>query len=58
LIIVIDTGLSAALAAHMLRAIRTRTEKPLAIVSGTGNRDQGADLGGLAAYLTVRREPP
>jgi glyoxylase-like metal-dependent hydrolase (beta-lactamase superfamily II) len=31
-VIVVDSGLSAAFAAHMLRAIRARTEKPLAMV--------------------------
>ena len=39
-VIVIDTGLSAAFAEHMLRAIRARTEKPLALVILTWPMDE------------------
>ncbi len=39
-VIVIDSGLSAEFAEHMLRAIRARTEKPLAIVILTGPLDE------------------
>ena len=39
-VIVIDTGLSAAFGKHMLRAIRARTEKPLAIVILTWPMDE------------------
>src|SRR5437868_3269391 len=39
-VIVIDTGLSAAFARHMLRAIRARTAKPLAMVILTWPMDE------------------
>jgi glyoxylase-like metal-dependent hydrolase (beta-lactamase superfamily II) len=39
-VIVIDSGLSAAFAEHMLRAIRARTEKPLAILILTWPMDE------------------
>jgi glyoxylase-like metal-dependent hydrolase (beta-lactamase superfamily II) len=39
-VIVIDSGLSAAFAEHMLRAIRTRTGKPLALVILTWPMDE------------------
>lgn len=39
-VIVIDTGLSAAFAAHMLQAIRARTAKPLALVILTWPMDE------------------
>jgi glyoxylase-like metal-dependent hydrolase (beta-lactamase superfamily II) len=39
-VIVIDSGLSAAFAEHMLRAIRARTEKPLAVLILTWPMDE------------------
>jgi glyoxylase-like metal-dependent hydrolase (beta-lactamase superfamily II) len=39
-VIVIDTGLSAAFARHMLRAIRARTDKPVAVVILTWPMDE------------------
>ena len=47
-VIVIDSGLSAAFAAHMLRAIRSRTDKPLAVVILTWPADEA--IFGAAAF--------